>query len=77
MIVGPATKRRPQQLPIGFFDGVFVDAGYATLHQPLTIEFPIFVAVGAEPGPAFVMEFVGERTAMRLLANAHSSFTSR
>src|SRR5581483_6524009 len=59
VIVGPAAER-PAELAIGLGDRVLVDAGDAAAHQSVGVEFPVLVAVSAEPGAAVVMELVGE-----------------
>jgi hypothetical protein len=57
--VGAATKRL-EKMPLGFCDGVFVDAGEARSHQTVSVEAPVFVAIGAKPLPVVVVIFVGE-----------------
>ena len=41
-------------------DGQVVDAGDADAHQAFFVEFPVLVAVAAEPVAAVVMPFIGE-----------------
>ena len=40
--------------------GSVVDAGDAQPHQPVLVEFPVLVAVAAEPVAAVVVPFIGE-----------------
>src|SRR6266702_4060690 len=37
-----------------------VDAGYASAHQAVLVEFPVLVAVAAEPVAAVIAPFVGK-----------------
>ena len=59
MIVGP-----PPQGPVIFSillgDRQVIDAGDPPAHQAVIVEFPVLVAVGAEPVPAVVMPFIGK-----------------
>src|SRR5215467_7698911 len=59
MIVGAAAKR-PVVFALAFLDRKIVDAGNAKPHQAVLVEFPVLVAVAAEPVPAVVMPLVGE-----------------
>jgi hypothetical protein len=59
VIVGPAAER-PAELAVGLGNRVFVDAGDAPLHQPIRVELPVLVAIGAEPVAAVVTIFIGE-----------------
>lgn len=47
-------------LAFGFLDWEIVDAGDASAHQSLLIEFPILVAIATEPITAVVMPFVSK-----------------
>ncbi len=51
VIIGSPAER-PAVLPIGFGDRQVVDAGVAPAHEAALVEFPVLVAVGAEPGTA-------------------------
>src|SRR5207253_22480 len=59
VIVGTATER-PEILALGLADGQVVDARVAAPHQPVTVELPVFVSVGAEPVSAVVVPLVRE-----------------
>src|SRR5260370_10283136 len=59
MIVGTAAKR-PMVLTITLVDPCVVDASDAQPHQAVLVEFPILVAVAAEPVTAFVVPFIGK-----------------
>src|SRR5262245_46947006 len=43
-----------------FSDGQVVDAGETALHEALLVEFPILIAVGAEPVAGVIVPFIGE-----------------
>src|SRR5262249_59750627 len=58
VIVGPSSER-PVKLALVRGDRQVVDAGDAQTHQPLVIELPVLVAVGAEVLAAVVVPFVG------------------
>ena len=51
---------RPVIFPFAVLDGQIVDAGDPDAHQTVLVEFPIFIAVAAEPVAAIVAPFVGE-----------------
>ena len=55
-----ATTLRPVEQPLVLADRQIIDAGMAHLHQPVFVELPVFVAVGAVPLTVFVMPFVGK-----------------
>src|SRR4029453_2144467 len=59
MVVGSPAER-PVVLALGLDDRVFVDAGDAPLHQAIGVEFPVLVAVGAEPEAVVAVVLVGE-----------------
>ena len=59
VIVG-APAERPVILAIALLDGKIVDAGDAQAHQTMLVEFPVLVAVAAEPMTAVVMPLIGE-----------------
>ena len=48
------------EFTIAFGDRRIVDAGDAQPHQPVSVELPILIAVGAEPVAAIVAPFIGE-----------------
>jgi hypothetical protein len=48
VIVGAAAKR-PAVLALSLLDREIIDAGDAKPHQAVLIEFPVLVAVAAEP----------------------------
>src|ERR1700720_4700554 len=55
-----ATAERPMVFAVALLDRKVVDAGNAKPHQAMFIEFPVLVAVAAEPMPAIVMPLIGE-----------------
>src|ERR1700729_3167330 len=59
MLVGTASKR-PMILAPGFFDRKIVDASEPARHKTVLIEFPVFVAIRAEPVPRVVMPLIGK-----------------
>src|SRR5215471_19432968 len=59
MIVGTAAER-PAILALGLLDRQIVDAGNAQPHQAVCVEFPVLVAVAAEPAAAVVVPLIGE-----------------
>ena len=59
VIVGTPSER-PVILALTILDRKVVDAGDAQPHQAVLVEFPILVAVAAEPAPAVVVPFIGE-----------------
>ena len=59
MIVGAAAER-PMVFALVGRDRQIVDAGDARAHQALLVEFPVLVAVAAEPVAAVVVPFIGE-----------------
>jgi hypothetical protein len=59
MIVGTAAER-PVILALALLDRDIVDTGDAKPHQAVLVEFPILVAVAAEPKPAIIVPFIGE-----------------
>src|SRR4029077_2048058 len=67
MIVGAAAER-PVILPLALRDRQIVDAGDAQAHQAVLVEFPILVAVAAEPIAAVVMPFIGKAHGDAVLA---------
>src|SRR5258708_4619364 len=69
MIVGPAAQR-PVIAPRGFLDRGIVDARVANPHETVGVEFPVLVAVAAEPMSAVVVPFIGEAHGDPILAAA-------
>ena len=59
MTVRPATGR-PVVVAASFCDGHIVDARDAQAHEPVFVELPVFVAIGAEPVAGVIMPLVGE-----------------
>src|SRR5262249_29314384 len=59
MSVGTAAEW-PMIFAIVFADGQIVDAGDATAHVAVFVEFPVLVSVGTEPVARVVTPFVGE-----------------
>src|SRR5579862_2318181 len=52
--------QRPSKLPFRLRDRQIIDGGVAAHHQPVVIEFPVFIAVGTKPVSRIVAPFVGE-----------------
>ena len=59
MIVGPPAKW-PAVLALRYRDRQIVDAGDTPSHQAALIEFPVLVAVAAEPVAAVVVPLIGK-----------------
>jgi len=59
MIVG-TTAQRPVEQALLCLDRQIVGAGKAPLHEALWVEFPVLVAVAAEPLAGIVASFVGK-----------------
>src|SRR5262245_39920819 len=59
MIVRPPSER-PAVLAVAFADRQVVDACNAKLHVPEVVEFPVLIAVGAEPVAGIVVPLVSE-----------------
>ena len=59
MIVSTAADR-PVELAITLGDRLPVDACDATLHQPVHVELPVLVTVGAKPIAAVVVKLIGK-----------------
>src|SRR6267143_1860208 len=59
MTVGTAAQR-PVVFALALLDRQIVDAGDAQAHQAVLVEFPVLVAVAAEPVAAVVVPFIGE-----------------
>src|SRR5829696_4021193 len=60
MICRPWTAAVPVELPLWLADRQVIDAGVSPAHQAVLVEFPVLVAVGAEPGSRIVVVFVRE-----------------
>src|SRR5258705_6715513 len=59
-VVVRTASQRPTVFAVFILDRQVVDAGDAPLHEALRIEFPVLVAIGAEPVTEVVMPFVGK-----------------
>src|SRR2546423_12543814 len=59
MVIGPATEG-PVELALVRANRQIIDAGDAQAHQAVLVEFPILVAIAAEPVAAVVMPLIGE-----------------
>src|SRR5215469_9924777 len=55
-----AAAEWPAEFPFGLRDRKIVDAREAALHQAGLVEFPVLVAVAAEPAPRVVVPLVSE-----------------
>ena len=69
VIVGAAAKR-PVVLALALLDRQIVDAGDAQTHQAMFVEFPVLIAVAAEPVAAVVMPLIGEAHGNAILAKS-------
>lgn len=58
MIVG-ARAKRPTELAFRLSDGMLVDAGETSPHQPISREFSVLVTIGSDPVAAVVVIFIG------------------
>ena len=63
-----ARSERPVILALALSDRKIIDRGMAKRHQAVFIEFPILVAIGAEPVRRDVAPFVGEANRDAILA---------
>src|SRR3990172_8667312 len=54
-VVVRSTPLRRAEEAVGLQDGQVVDRGVASLHQPVLVELPVLVPVGAEPAATIVM----------------------
>src|ERR1700682_5275807 len=59
MVVG-ATAERPVIFSFALLDRKIIDARDAQAHQAMFVEFPVLVAVAAEPVPAVIVPFIGK-----------------
>ena len=73
MIAGAAAER-PVIFPLALLDRQVVDAGDAQSHQPVLVEFPVLVAVAAEPIPAVVVPLIGKPNRDAVLAKGPDLF---
>ena len=55
-----STSLRPVELAFGLVDRMLVDARDAALHQAVFAEFPVLIAVGAEPLAAIIAVLIGK-----------------
>jgi hypothetical protein len=55
-----ASAERPVVFALALFDRQIVDAGDAQTHQSMLVEFPVLVAVAAEPVAAVVVPLIGK-----------------
>ena len=55
-----AAARGPEELTLASSIGRSLMHGVTMMHQAFGIEFPVLVAVGAEPLAAVVVPFIGE-----------------
>ncbi len=60
MIRRARPRRRPPETALAFADLYIIDAGLAPAHQAVLVEFPLLIAIGAEPLSGIVMPFVLE-----------------
>jgi len=60
MMRGARAGRRPPVPALAFADLYIIDAGLAPAHQAVLVEFPLLIAIGAEPLSGIVMPFVLE-----------------
>jgi hypothetical protein len=59
-VIVRTASQRPVILALALLDRQIVNASDPPAHQALLVEFPIFVAIAAEPIAAVVMPFVSE-----------------
>src|ERR1700730_10800109 len=59
MIIG-ATAKRPVIFAFALLDRKIIDARDAQAHQALLVEFPVLVAIAAEPVAAVIVPFIGK-----------------
>src|SRR5258708_7312759 len=59
MVVG-ATAKRPVIFSFALLDRKIIDARDAQAHQAILVEFPVLVAIAAEPVPAVIVPFIGK-----------------
>ena len=59
-MISRSTSGRPEELTLFLVDRTVVDARDAPAHQPVVVELPVLVAVGAIPLATVVAKLVGE-----------------
>src|ERR1700732_4024818 len=59
MVVG-ATAQRPVIFSFALLDRKIIDARDAQAHQAMLVEFPVLVAIAAEPVPPVIVPFKGK-----------------
>src|ERR1700738_5066246 len=59
MVVG-ATAERPVIFSFALLDRKIIDARDAQAHRAMLVEFPVLVAVAAQPVPSFIVPFIGK-----------------
>jgi hypothetical protein len=59
MVIG-APAERPVIFSFALLDRKIVDTRDAQAHQAVVVEFPVLVAIAAEPIPALIVPFIGE-----------------
>src|SRR5258707_15892228 len=64
-----ATAERPMVFAVALLVWNVVDAGNTKPHPAMLIEFPVLVAITAEPMPAIVMPLLGEAYSLAVLAD--------
>jgi len=77
MIRGARPRRRPPETALAFADLHIIDAGLAAAHQAVLVEFPLLIAVGAEPLSGAVMPFVLETHGDEMTAGRPSRNSER
>src|SRR5580700_3101829 len=60
MVVGATAAERPVAFSVALLDRKIIDARDAQAHQAMLIEFPVLVAIAAEPVPTVIVPFVGK-----------------
>ena len=60
MVLGTGPGRIPVKLAFRFPDRQIVNAGVPMVHQPVLVELPVLVTVGAKPVARGIMRFVSE-----------------
>src|ERR1700676_2183188 len=59
MVVG-ATAERPVIFSFALLDRKIIDARDAQAHQAMLVEFPVLIAIAAEPIPAVIVPLIGK-----------------
>jgi len=76
-MIGWTRPERPTVLALALLNRLIVDAGDAAPHEPVFVEFPVLVPVGAKPVSGIVVPLVREADRDPAPWNAHSSLISR